>query len=335
MTKHRHEARGLRAGYSSYAVVCAQCGSPIYRAIGDNYRPINRAPTTALFSGRRNSKGFTLIEMIMVIVITGIIGSMVAVFLKAPIQQYMDVARRADMTDIADTALRRITRDVRLALPNSVRVAGTCDGSATCFLEFLPALGGGRYRVGAGGGAGCPGSPGEEALDFSAADVCFGVLGTMPAIAAGDEIVVYNLGIPRADAYAGKTLSTHNRRAASAAGSIVTLTSTAELPFDSPGHRFHVISKPVTYVCDGAGTLWRYWGYDIQDVQTKTDTIAELDALTGVQKARLATNVSSCKFTYDPNVVAQRSGLVTMHLAITEDSETATLYNAAHVSNQP
>jgi len=33
--------------------------------------------------------------------------------------------------------------------------------------------------------------------------------------------------------------------------------------------------------------------------------------------------------------VAQRSGLATMHLAITKDGETVTLYNAAHVSNQP
>src|ERR1039457_5271215 len=96
---------------------------------------------------RRTHEGFTLVEMIMVIVITGIIGGMVAVFLKAPIQQYMDVARRADMTDIADTALRRIGRDLRLALPNSVRVTtGACPvttanpgGAGTCsFLEFLP-----------------------------------------------------------------------------------------------------------------------------------------------------------------------------------------------------
>lgn len=208
-----------------------------------------------------NSQGFTLVEMIMVIVITGIIGGMVAVFLKAPVQQYMDVARRADMTDIADTALRRVGRDLRLALPNSVRVWGAisgaapCNGSEACFIEFLPTgspscapnapcIGGGRYRADVGGGALCPASPGGEALDFTVADTCFGVLGAMPTVAAGDQVVVYNLGIAGADAYAGNTLATHNRRSASAAGSIITLASTAALPFDSPGHRFHVISTP-------------------------------------------------------------------------------------------
>lgn len=273
----------------------------------------------------RMQRGFTLVEMIMVIVITGIIGGIVAVFLKAPIQQYMDVARRADITDLADTALRRVGRDLRLALPNSVRRAGACDGALPCFIEFLPTKGGGRYRAGTGGT--------NDELNFAVADSSFEVLGPVPAMVAGDQIVVYNLGIAGADAYAGS-----NRTAVAAPPSGAIVNMAAKLfPFDSPGHRFHVISTPVTYACDGAGTLWRYWGYVIQDVQTKTDSIAELNDLIAVQgaRARLANHISSCRFTYDNNVVAQRSGLVAMHLAISEEGETATLYSAAHVSNQP
>lgn len=280
-------------------------------------------------------RGFTLVEMIIVIVITGIIGGMVAIFIKAPAQGYVDSARRAEMTDIADTALHRITRDLRLALPNSVRVTGTCTGGATsCFIEFLPTKGGGRYRAGAGGGAGCAASPSGEELDFTVADGCFGVLGPMPVFTANDRIVVYNLGIPGSDAY---TANDNTGLYSSNTATTVTINPAKLFPFDSPGHRFHVISTPVTYVCDGAGTLWRYWGYVIQDVQTKTDSIAELDVLIAAQgaRARLATNVSACTFTYNQNVVAQRSGLVTMNLGITESGETVTLYNAAHVSNQP
>ena len=289
---------------------------------------------------RNDGGGFTLVEMIMVITITGIIGGIVAVFLKAPIQQYMDVARRADMTDIADTALRRITRDLRLALPNSVRVTGTvsgagsCNGSEVCTLEFIPTKGGGRYRAGSGGAAGCVATAGGEGelLDFTVADTCFGVLGAAPGMVAGDEIVVYNLGIPGADAYAGNSLATHNRRLASIAGSIVTLTSISALPFDSPGHRFHVVTSPISYVCapnstnPALGTLTRLSGYGWA-------------APSGTGNL-LAKNVSNCRFAYDAFVVAQRSGLVTMRLAITEPNqgnpdETVTLYSAAHVSNQP
>ncbi|HUW25500.1 MAG TPA: type II secretion system protein, partial [Gallionella sp.] len=122
---------------------------------------------------RFSQRGFTLVEMIMVIVITGIIGGMVAVFLKAPIQQYMDVSRRADMTDIADTALRRIGRDVRLALPNSVQVHTSGSGTSTVYyLDFLETTGGGRYRRDVGGS--------NDILDFTKPDSSFEVLGAMP-----------------------------------------------------------------------------------------------------------------------------------------------------------
>ena len=65
-------------------------------------------------SFRCRARGFTLVEMIIVIVITGIIGAMVAVFIRVPVQGYVDVAARAALADTADTATRRLTRDVRL-----------------------------------------------------------------------------------------------------------------------------------------------------------------------------------------------------------------------------
>lgn len=268
-------------------------------------------------------RGFTLVEMIVVIVITGIIGSVVAVFIQAPVKGYVDSARRAELTDIADTAFRRIGRDLRLALPNSVRVSA--DGLR---VEFLPTKGGGRYRAG---------PTGDELVFTSTTDNSFDVLGPVIDVANGDSIVIYNLGIAGADAYGGSS----RRAAAAPFGAALTkvtfTTGGTQFPFDSPGHRFHVITTPVSYICDGAGTLWRYSGYVIQSAQTSTDTIAELDALIAAQgsRARLATLVGSCGFAYDSNVVAQRSGLVTMRLGITQDSETVSLYSATHVSNQP
>lgn len=279
--------------------------------------PLSLVPSVS----RDVQRGFTLVEMIMVIVITGIIGGIVAVFLNKPIQEYIDVGRRADMTDIADTASRRIARDLRLALPNSVRVTGTCNGSAACFLEFLPTKGGGRYRAALAATA-----PVGDILDFTVADTSFDVLvGTLPAFAAGDQVVVYNLGIGGADAYAGNNRSAWNSNTASNVK-----ISAKQFRFESPAARFQVISTPVSYVCDPVGgTLTRYWGYAIQSSQPNTVPIA------GASSALLAKNVSSCSFSYSPNVVAQRSGLVTMNLGITESGETVTLYSAAHVSNVP
>jgi MSHA biogenesis protein MshO len=288
---------------------------------------------------RQTQHGFTLVEMIMVIVITGIIGGMVAVFLKAPIQQYMDVSRRADMTDSADTALRRVARDLRLALPNSVRVTpGACPvtaanpgGAGVCnFLEFLPTSGGGRYRAGAGGGAGCPVSPGGEALDFTVADACFGVLSAMPpgfAFAAGDLVAVYNLGVPGANAYLAENTAAINVAGSNAA--IINLNAPMLFLFDSPSARFDIINQAVSYVCDTTGgTLMRY-SYPIVP-----GGVQPTAALAG--GSLLAGNIgASCGFTYDVSPATQRSGLVTMQLSITRDAETVTLYSATHVSNQP
>lgn len=263
---------------------------------------------------RQSQQGFTLVEMIMVIVITGIIGGMVAVFLKAPIQQYMDVSRRADMTDIADTALRRVARDLRLALPNSVRV-NTSGG--VYYLDFLVTSGGGRYRSGSGGS--------NDMLDFTFADNSFEVLSMPPTCVLNDQVVVYNLGITGADAYAGDNRTTCSPGAAS----IVNITG-KKFPFESPNARFQIVHEQVRYICDPvAQTLKRY--------SIAGNVIVAPSAIVppGVSGALLANNVRSCSFSYEANVVAQRSGLVTMNLAITEDAETVTLYSATHVSNQP
>ncbi len=278
-------------------------------------------------------RGFTLVELLVVIAITGIIGGIVAVFIRSPVQGYVDSARRAEMTDIADTALRRITRDLRAALPNSVRVQTV---GSNQYLEFLLTSGGGRYRVG---------TPGNI-LDFSsAADSSFDVLGAPVTANAGDSLVIYNMGIasgncnPAAGAVGLDAYEGCNRRTVVSGGSTITFTPTAyPFPFDSPGHRFQIVSTPVTYVCapatsgsDGSGTLMRYWGYAINAAQpTSLATLTSVNA-----GAELASKVSACNFTYNANVVSQRSGLVTMRLGIMESGESINLYETAHVSNEP
>ncbi|GAB3544526.1 type II secretion system protein [Noviherbaspirillum agri] len=271
--------------------------------------------TPSILAG--TSRGFTLIEAVVAIVITGIAGAMVALFARGPIQSYMDVAQRAELTDAADTALRRMSRDIRLALPNSVRITGS--GRV---LEFLQTRTGGRYRAAtANDGSGDP-------LDFRNADTSFDVIGPGVTMSAGDQIVIYNLGVPGADAYEGNAGATHNRRAYN--GSIGTVNNvvitSGDFPFDSPGHRFQVVDTPVTYKCDlVARTLTRYWGYPITAAQS---------ADPGGSSARLADNVTDCEFNYEAGIT-QRSGLVSMHITLEKNNETVTLYHEVHVNNVP
>lgn len=273
----------------------------------------------------RQQAGFTLVEMIMVIVLTGIIGGMAAMFLRAPIQQYMDVSRRAELTDIADTAILRMARDVRTAVPNSIRVA-KC-GTKPC-VEFLPTKDGGRYR------ADTPG----DILDFAAADGSFDIIGSRINFAASDTIVVGSTQSDGNPPYIA-TASGVQRAYTGAAGlqSNVTFTATQFPAFAQlASQRFDVVDgaqQAVTYACENVGTdangngtgrLRRYWGYGYNSVQTNPP---------GGSSALLADKVSACAIDYDvPN---QRFGLLAVRLTLTSGGESVSLYNEIHVNNSP
>jgi MSHA biogenesis protein MshO len=270
--------------------------------------------------------GFTLVEMIMVIVITGIIGGMVAVFLKAPIQQYMDVARRAELTDIADTAIRRMARDVRTAVPNSVRIANC--GANPC-VEYLPTKDGGRYRADTGGN--------NNILTFGTGGTTqFDIVGTgIPIVANTDYIVVGSTqsdGVPPYDVTAGIL-----RKVTAMANGNTTITFAAPvLPIwaELSTQRFDVVDgtqKAVTYACvgggvvngDGVGKLMRYSNYGFNV------------APTSVTPAILASKVDCTKTSIDYDVPNQRFGLLAIRLTLTSGGESVSLYNEIHVNNTP
>ena len=278
-------------------------------------------PRTATHGFSREG-GVTLLEMILVIVITGILAAVSSVFLRRPVEAYVDVARRAELTDIADTALRRITRDLRTALPNSIRVLESPVG--TFYLEYLPTISGGRYRANPDSGGG------GDTLDFAASDGSFDVIGTMPTVTAGNLIVVYNTGSGTTDAYAGG-----NRTPVSSVSAPTINIDTKLFPFPSPGSRFFVIeSSPVTYVCNPVeGSLRRVSGYTIQPGQP--NDIAAFPLLTATQNSRLATSVSACNITYATGGATGRTSVVALTLQISQSGETVRLFQQAHVSNVP
>jgi MSHA biogenesis protein MshO len=269
----------------------------------------------------RFQRGFTLIEIVMVIVITGIISAMVSMFIRVPVQQYADAQSRAAMTDVADAALRRIGRDLRLALPNSVRVDGTGR-----YIEFLLTSGGGRYLAEEDNSAG-------NILSFTnGAKTAFDVLGPMPTVAANNFIVVYNLGpgISPADAY-DCSANCNRATVAGVAGNTVTMAANtfAAQPVNqkmrSPNRRFQVVSGPVSYGCAG-GTLTRYSGYAIAAAQSTT--------LTGA--AVIATGVKNCTFSSTP-LANQRSALIGLWIQLqnSTDDEWINLFHQVHVDNSP
>lgn len=262
----------------------------------------------------RRNRGFTLVEMIVVIAITGIIAAAVAAFIRYPVQGYGDAVRRAELTDAADVALRRIARDVRLALPNSLRVMSS---GGIYYIEIISTQSGGRYRDETDG------STGGDFLDFLG-DNAFDVLGPVE-LAAGDFVVIYNLGVPGADAYAGN----NRAQVQSLSGNTVTLGASHVFPFRSPGARFQVVpgaTRAVTYACPqvAAGNLTRHWNYGFNAAQAIP---------AGGGSALLAEN-ATCSVDYSANATG-RNGLLYISLTLTSGGEAVTLFNQVHVDNSP
>ncbi len=278
-------------------------------------------------------RAFTLVEAVIVIAIMGILAGVVATFIRLPVQGYIDSAARAELTDIADLAMRRMARDLRLALPNSIVVA-----SDQRSVSFLITKTGGRYLAEEDG-------VGGSVLSFSDPTLTtFGVVGVLPTgrqtILAGDYIVVNNLGpgYSPADAYAGQ-----NRAVVASVNTASNQITLASNPFAaqnpvmaSPTHRFHVVTGPVTYTCNNtagapAQVLTRIWGYPIPAAQTGATTGSPS------QSALIASDLAACLFDY-ALPANQRSALVGLSITLQRPGSSdgpVNLRHQVHVDNTP
>ncbi len=285
---------------------------------------------------KTHAAGFTLIELVITMTIMGILISFAALFFSGPVRGFTDQARRAELVDSAESALRRMGRDIRRALPNSVRVR--TNGSIAA-IEFLNTVEGIRYR------AGPPPGNADGYLTLSAADGAFNSIGlfdaiTKPFSSTSHYLSIYNVGVPGADAYELLNVITPTGTqididaAAEAGEDNIVLTPAFQFAYPSPRQRVYLVDTPVSFLCDTAtGTLNRYDGYTITGNHADRDSAAELVAAGGTA-GLMSDNMSACTFTFTPGT-AQRAGLITLALTVSQDGESIVLLQQVHVDNVP
>jgi MSHA biogenesis protein MshO len=283
--------------------------------------------------GLSSDRGFTLIELVVTIAVSSVVVSFMALFIVMPMNAYTAQTRRASLVDASDSALRFMARDIRSALPNSVRVPTNGTGALTA-LELLATADGARYQDN-----GIP----ALALDFTQPDGAFSTTVpftqlSLPWASKAYYLSIYNVGVPGADAYQMTGVITPPgtiigiTAGATPNQNLVALNPPFQFAYGSPEKRLYLVSGPVSYLCDtSAGTLTRYSGYTISSMQPVSD--AALAAL-GATSALVAANLTACTFTYSPGT-AQRNALATMSLTISQGGESVQLLNEVQVVNAP
>jgi len=173
-------------------------------------------------------QGFTLVELVIVIIILGIVGTATTSYIATGVSIYTDISERDREIGSIRFAMERLRRDVLNALPNSLAVteSGTC-------LTFTPIRGNTVY------GYNFPIAP----LNDSSGDI-----GNIEnyTFTEGDKAVVYLLDKVELTANNG-----YVQTITGVANESISFASAISFPLDSPSKRLYIINENKSYYFKG------------------------------------------------------------------------------------
>lgn len=247
------------------------------------------------------TRGFTLVEMTVALVLAAIVGGFIAMFVATPVNAYFAQNRRSELAASGESAMRHLSNDIAAALPNSVRIATI---GTRRIIEFIPIDDSSLYRNVPFGA--------DQDLNVAAFETVFDLLRPIN-IAPNSRVVIGN----RASATPAQSAYTAVGRVITPAGTAafvagptpqIQLNPAFRFGNTSPGRRIYAVSTATQYHCDLAtGTLNRYQGLPIATAVTVPATSGTV----------MATDVTACAFAFAaaPNP-SSHGGIATIQMTI-------------------
>jgi MSHA biogenesis protein MshO len=276
------------------------------------------------------NNGFTMLELIIVIIILGVMSLGITSFISLSTQTYLNVSERDDLLSSARFAIERLNREIRNAVPNSIRITPITPFTTQQCIEFIPIKASTIYTN-------IPVVPDNKRTNIdvvnfvnSQDDPFSSCSGTCP-----DYIVVYPLtpsDVYDFDINSGDGKVTQLKPFSGFTGDIWTLPiePTGGMVFDqhSPTDRLYVFDSTVSY-CVSNFQLKRFQGNNFEAFQSLTPVGSE---------SLMAENVTFDKdnppFVYSPASL-QRNAVVQIKLHFNRDGEEIVFNNDVHIENIP